>query len=545
MCRFSSTTLTVLLILGVYSCASTEGNVLKAKDSLIDTQTTLRRTGGAHMRQEAKQDLATSWKNCLEVSGEGQDAVAEAKEAMKKKHQELKAARIRVKQEAEGKIAERLVPEPISEKQQKMLAEFDTCIKSTSDEPELSTIKYRRARAYYEYNQIDQALLLFKDLAENYPSSKFAVPAAILLFDCWAIKIAAAGSDDKAEEYLKTLERQADKFRTMPELTKDKDFANQLFRLEMVMPPTEDRLAYRLGGKDALAIIRAAQRVEGVRVVMVPDKSGFNPRVEARGQLFEIDPKLAIEVKALLGNRATYEPGGTSCMFNPSVKLIFQHIELGTLELQLCLSCADLVVLRAGKVVGSASFNRGWRKVVDLAIKVFPAHRDIEEMLQKKRLQAELWNAERARWRAGMPKSLLPFWDVYNRTEFDSAIPSLQAELKKEFPQTAPRILALLTWYGSGAGPWTNFASYEVIAETLLMDYSTAELIAALESANLTQTPMEGAARLFAGGNFSKKRPADSRALPAALKKRLLAHILKTSTDPQKQDLAKCAFSGP
>ena len=45
----------------------------------------------------------------------------------------------------------------IPEYQKKMIGAFDTYIKYVPDAPELVTIKYRKARIYYEYNHFDEA----------------------------------------------------------------------------------------------------------------------------------------------------------------------------------------------------------------------------------------------------------------------------------------------------------------------------------------------------------------------------------------------------
>ena len=95
-----------------------------------------------------------------------------------------------------------------------------------------------------------------------------------------------------------------------------------------------------------------------------------------------------------------------------------------------------------------------------------------------------------------------------------------------------------------GAGPWSGFPSYEEIAEKLLLEYPTPELIASAETETLTEPQLEGAARLFGGWPFGQSRPADSKALPAPLKKKLLDHSLK-STDEDKLLRARSAFGQP
>jgi hypothetical protein len=146
-----------------------------------------------------------------------------------------------------------------------------------------------------------------------------------------------------------------------------------------------------------------------------------------------------------------------------------------------------------------------------------------------------------ARWRAAMPKSVRPLWERATR-EISPNVKPLRTALAKEFPDTRQRILALFSWYGSGDGPWSGFPSYESAAEELLLDIPTPDLIAAALAENLTDAQIEGAARLFGGWDFSQRRPDDRKTLPAALKKKLLDHSLK-SKDDDKLGRAKNAFA--
>jgi tetratricopeptide (TPR) repeat protein len=176
--------------------------------------------------KDAAYAAVISWKNCLDVSDEGQDAAAEVKEALKKKKQERKEAQASKKEKEEESFA----PKAIPEKQQKMLEAFDTYIQYVPDAPELVTIKYRRARVYYEYNHIDKAIPLFKDIAENYSKSDLAIYSANILLDCIAIKINF--DKEKADDYIKMMEAQVDKFQGMPELVKDKEFEDSLKKIK-------------------------------------------------------------------------------------------------------------------------------------------------------------------------------------------------------------------------------------------------------------------------------------------------------------------------
>ncbi len=150
-------------------------------------------------------------------------------------------------------------------------------------------------------------------------------------------------------------------------------------------------------------------------------------------------------------------------------------------------------------------------------------------------------DAAEARWRKAMPKSILPLWDGVAQGPFEPNVAPLRTALTQEFPDTRQRILALFAWYGSGEGPWSGFPSYEEIAEKLLLEYPTPDLVAAAETEALTEPQLEGAARLFGGWPFGKNRPTDQKALPAALKKKLLDHALK-STDQDKLQRARSAF---
>jgi hypothetical protein len=118
-----------------------------------------------------------------------------------------------------------------------------------------------------------------------------------------------------------------------------------------------------------------------------------------------------------------------------------------------------------------------------------------------------------------MPKAVRPVWSdalgQFGRVD----IAPLHAALERDMPDESERILALLEWFGSGAGPWSGFPSYETAAEELLLGFSTTGLVTAVESTQLSPGQAEGAARLFAGWSFGNQRPEDLRDLPDAVKK--------------------------
>ena len=168
------------------------------------------------------------------------------------------------------------------------------------------------------------------------------------------------------------------------------------------------------------------------------------------------------------------------------------------------------------------------------------------ESERKKELELEQQIAvEEQKWTDAMPDSLRPLWpEMRGGPSFDPAIlASCRDALGKEFPDTETRILALFSWNGSGTRSWTEFLSYEERAEVLLLDFSTAELVAAAERPGLTERQLEGAARLFSGSGFSR-RAGDQKVLPAALKQALLEHVRRTAgADTEKLAWAEKAFS--
>jgi hypothetical protein len=85
-----------------------------------------------------------------------------------------------------------------------------------------------------------------------------------------------------------------------------------------------------------------------------------------------------------------------------------------------------------------------------------------------------------------LAKSAAPF-----KVDSDVSTQALGA-LRSAYPSEADTILALLAWFGQGKGPWSGYPSYEGIPETLLLDFSTAAIVRALESRE--RTPHELAA---------------------------------------------------
>lgn len=141
-----------------------------------------------------------------------------------------------------------------------------------------------------------------------------------------------------------------------------------------------------------------------------------------------------------------------------------------------------------------------------------------------------------------MPSVLIPVWSDALRQFGSVEVVPLRAALERGLLDEGERILALLEWFGSGAGPWSGFPSYEEAAEELLLGYSTARIIKAMESTRLSPAQLEGAARLFAGWSFGKQRPQGLSELPDALRRILWRHVGDTQ-DKDKLDRATRAFA--
>jgi hypothetical protein len=146
------------------------------------------------------------------------------------------------------------------------------------------------------------------------------------------------------------------------------------------------------------------------------------------------------------------------------------------------------------------------------------------------------------RWLTAMPKAVQLVWSGAIAQFGEVDLVPLRAALEQEMPDRGERILALLEWFGSGAGPWSGFPSYESAAENLLLDFPTAEIIKAAQSASLSSAQTEGAARLLAGWAFGRKRAKDLKELPEALKKALWHHT-EFSKDKDKIERAKRVFT--
>src|SRR5450432_76296 len=115
--------------------------------------------------KDAAYAAVLAWKNALNVDDhEQRELVENDREKMKAKGNKLE-------------------PIKIPEYQQKMIGAFDTYLKYVPDAKETVTIKYRKARIYYEYNHFEEAAPLFEDIVTKHQKHELAIYSANLLLD--------------------------------------------------------------------------------------------------------------------------------------------------------------------------------------------------------------------------------------------------------------------------------------------------------------------------------------------------------------------------
>ncbi|MBI2238579.1 MAG: hypothetical protein HYU54_08660 [Actinobacteria bacterium] len=151
-------------------------------------------------------------------------------------------------------------------------------------------------------------------------------------------------------------------------------------------------------------------------------------------------------------------------------------------------------------------------------------------------------------WRRAAPPCLAPLLPELASGMFNPEVPAEpirrgDESLRGAYATEAEAILALLAWFGHGAGPWNGFPSYEGAAESLLLLHPTERIVEALRSAELTPAHLEGAARLFASWWFAHMRPADIDLVPGELKRRLMEHV-EASGDGDKMERLRRALRG-
>src|SRR5882724_6810183 len=126
----------------------------------------------------------------------------------------------RVKQVAEGDKPSdaKATPQPIPEREQKMLAAFDIYINYIKDpkDDELVGMKFLKANIYRRYNHFDEAIPLFMDILEHHTQHETAEFSANLLLDTY----------NRLQKYDEMLTL-VDKLDAMPKFLEGKDDLKQ------------------------------------------------------------------------------------------------------------------------------------------------------------------------------------------------------------------------------------------------------------------------------------------------------------------------------
>jgi len=181
-------------------------------------------------------------------------------------------------------------------------------------------------------------------------------------------------------------------------------------------------------------------------------------------------------------------------------------------------------------------------------------HRAINEAAERQRTDA----IAAERWLAGMPKDIRPLWQNVLENPLWWQLPpeavkasarTLEPVLANEYPDVNQRIRSLFSWFGSGAGQWSGFYGWENVPSHMLLEYSGAQFVNALQGEPLTDAEAEGAVRFFVGYTPGALfRPPEDRTLinqlPDELKKALLDHLAKTGNQ-EKLESARKAFQIP
>lgn len=113
-------------------------------------------------------------------------------------------------------------PDPIPEKWQKLLSAYEAYLGTASNTPKLAPVKFWRARIYYAFNHLREAMDALQDLATQHPSSEIATGAVILWSDCFEalLDADAARAEQEQAQMERLLERMGESVRrtTNPEV---------------------------------------------------------------------------------------------------------------------------------------------------------------------------------------------------------------------------------------------------------------------------------------------------------------------------------------
>lgn len=112
-----------------------------------------------------------------------QTTFAEGERVVKHRDEKPAGKRKRGQEGEQAALAAKFKPKDFSPLESGMLNAYQRYVCFVPNSEDLPTIKYRRARIYYETNHFEEAALLFKDIAFNHTNTEMSVFAANLYLD--------------------------------------------------------------------------------------------------------------------------------------------------------------------------------------------------------------------------------------------------------------------------------------------------------------------------------------------------------------------------
>ena len=169
-------------------------------------------------------------------------------------------------------------------------------------------------------------------------------------------------------------------------------------------------------------------------------------------------------------------PASPPACFSPAVALRFSS-RGKALDVFVCFHCRKVAFQAVGsrRSLDTLVFDPVRERLFELVAKARPDDARLAAVRREWDQEAERGrkgHEDEQRWRAAIPSSLAPYWDSMGGYVAQVLKP-MSGALARQFPEPRPRILALLEWYGAGAGPWSGYPSYEDTAEELLLTHST------------------------------------------------------------------------
>ncbi len=234
---------------------------------------------------------------------------------------------------------------------------------------------------------------------------------------------------------------------------------------------------------------------------------------------------------AILENPETF--GHCMCMGDPHIEL-YAGPELA----------ATLGYHHGFAIRWEAWKNDAVLKQPDLLLDWLSAHgvdgprQEVQEMIRR----GEESERRAEQWLQSMPECLRPIWEQMDSEHDPELHRRLLDALRTAVSSPEGQVLALLGWFGSGAGPWNGYPSCERIPELLLGHYPASVVVQTLMDQFPTPAQWVGAARYFALVEFRRARKGEESILPPELKRRLLEAGRSTGI-PDNIERAVSAFS--